>query len=271
MENKIIVVVGGTSGIGRAATRYLIANPQNKVFVLYRSESKLKETVQGKLENVVDIFCDLLSFESMKGAVEVIKSQTERIDVLVNNAGMWVFGSRRKSVDQIEATWQVNVLAPAYFEASFRDMLQKSSDPRVVTTASMLHTGSVNFNDVELKNNFSGYQAYRQSKLSVVLLTRLWAMKNPKIKYFSFHPGVVSTDLGRDANFIAKAFFKWFGITPEKGAETLLYLVDSPIEILTSGEYYAKKKHTRTLTKQSYDLQMAERLYQLVENYLNRI
>jgi NAD(P)-dependent dehydrogenase (short-subunit alcohol dehydrogenase family) len=270
MENKIIVIVGGTSGIGRAATQYLIANPQNKVFVLYRSESRLRETVQGKPENVVEIFCDLLSFGGIKAAVEAVKSQTERIDVLVNNAGIWVFGQRRESVDRIEATWQVNVLAPAYFEASFRDLLLKSTDPRVISTASMLHTGTINLNDVEFKTKFSGYHAYRQSKLSVVLLTRFWAKNNPNIRYFCFHPGVVNTDLGREANFMAKAFFKWFGISPKKGAETLLYLIESPIETLTSGEYYVKKKLTRTLTRQSYDMRMAHSLAQLVDGYLSR-
>lgn len=266
MSTKTIVFIGGTAGIGRAAVRHLVKT-NCKLILLYRSHEKLKQTLSGEEKNVISIPCDLLSLESIHAAVKAIRDQTDRIDVLVNNAGMWEFGSRKESQNGIESTFQVNVLAPYIFTNSLHDLLEKSDEARVINTASALHTGDINFDDIEMKKNFSGFKAYRQSKLCVVLLTRLWAKNNNKIKYFSLHPGVVSTELGRSAGWLANTFFKWFGISPEKGAETLIYLVESDYQTLKSGEYYTKKKIAKTLTKNSYDLTRAEKLVEAIEKY----
>jgi NAD(P)-dependent dehydrogenase (short-subunit alcohol dehydrogenase family) len=269
MKTKTIVFVGCTSGIGRAALQYFLKT-QHQLIVLYRSEEKRQASLQNHSEAVLSIPCDLLSLASIQSACEAIKTHTDKVDILVNNAGMWEFGARNESEDGIETTFQVNVLAPYFFQNSLRELLLKSDAPRVITTASALHTGTLNFDDLEFKQNFSGFKAYRQSKLSVVLLTRLWAKQNDKIQYFCFHPGVVSTELGRTAGWLAKTFFKWFGISPEKGAETLIHLMESEEISLQSGEYYTKKKVKKTFTKASYDLNAAQKLDQIVSTYLLR-
>lgn len=268
MKTKTIVFLGGTSGIGRAAVKHLL-NSDYRLIILYRSQAKLEDTLQGNQKSVVQIPCDLCSISSIQSACEAIKTFTEKVDILVNNAGMWEFGGRQESQDGIETTFQVNVLAPYFFQEALRDLMLNSDEPRVITTASALHTGTINFKDIEFKQNFSGFKAYRQSKLSVVLLTRLWAKENDKIQYFCFHPGVVSTELGRSAGWLAKTFFKWFGISPEKGAETLIHLIESPSNTLLSGEYYTKKKAAKTFTKASYDLNEAKKLKEVVAGYFN--
>jgi len=267
MKNKTIVFIGGTSGIGRAAVQHYL-NRGDQLIILYRSKEKLEATLQGSKKETIQIPCDLCSMKSIQLACDAIKTFTDQVDVLVNNAGMWEFGRRQESEDGIETTFQVNVLAPYYFQKTLRDLLLKSDEPRVITTASALHTGTLNFDDLEFKQNFSGFKAYRQSKLAVVLLTRLWAKQNEKIQFFCFHPGVVNTELGRTAGWLAKTFFKWFGIAPEKGAETLIHLIDTPKEALHSGEYYTKKKVAKTFTKASYDLQAAEKLDAVIAGYL---
>ncbi len=269
MESKTIVFIGGTSGIGQAAVRYLLERG-HKVILLYRSEEKLAETIKGHTAPLLTVACDLYSFDSMSKACETICNAVEGIDILVCNAGMWEFGNRKETQDGIETTFQVNVLAPAFFQEKLKPLLLKRPEPKVITTASALHSGNINFEDLEYKNKFSGFQAYRQSKLSVVLLTRLWARQNNKIQYYSLHPGVVSTELGRSAGWFARTFFKWMGISSEKGAETLLYLIETPSERLSSGDYYAKKKLTKTISKVSYDLKVAARLEQAVQQYLSK-
>lgn len=265
---KTIVFIGGTSGIGRAAVQHFLET-NHKLILLYRSHEKLKETLKGFNKAVIEIPCDLYSFESMKNAIAEIRRHTDQVDILVNNAGMWEFGDRQETEDGIETTFQVNVLAPAFFYQNLRDLLLKSNEPKVITTASALHIGTINFQDLEYKKKFSGFQAYRQSKLAVVLLTRYWAQQNPEIQFFSFHPGVVNTELGRSAGWLVRIFFRWFGISPKKGSETLVFLAESPNSSLQSGEYYAKKKVKKTATKESYDLAMAERLAKEVEKQLN--
>jgi NAD(P)-dependent dehydrogenase (short-subunit alcohol dehydrogenase family) len=266
---KTIVFIGGTSGIGRAAVQHFLKT-EHKIILLYRSQEKLKETLKGSNKVVIEIPCDLYSFESMKKAIAEIRKHTNHVDILVNNAGMWEFGDRKETQEGIETTFQVNVLATAFFHKNLQDLLLKSSEPRVITTASLLHTGKINFEDLEYKRKFSGFQAYRQSKLAVILLTRYWSQQEPEIRYFSFHPGVVNTELGRSANWMMRLFFRWFGISPEKGAETLVYLTETPIDALKSGEYYTKKKVAKTATKESYDLAIAKRLDEEVVNYLSR-
>lgn len=270
MKNKVIVIIGGTSGIGRAAVRHFLKTDHDLV-ILYRSKDKLEQTLYASNKKVTEILCDLYSFESMKKACESIRASFGHVDVLICNAGMWEFGNRQETLDGIETTFQVNVLAPVFFQKNLRDLLLNSEEPRVIITASALHTGTINFDDIEYKKSYSGFQAYRQSKLSVVLLTRLWAKNNSKIKFFSLHPGVVSTELGRSAGWFARSFFKWFGITPEKGATAIIHLVESPIDSLKSGEYYIKKSVSRTSTKASYDLLLAKKLEQKIEVYLDRV
>jgi NAD(P)-dependent dehydrogenase (short-subunit alcohol dehydrogenase family) len=269
MKSKTIVFIGGTSGIGRAAVQHFLKT-ENQLIVLYRSQEKLNLTLGDTPKSVFQIPCDLCSMESIKTACEAIKTLTDKVDVLVNNAGMWEFGGRQESKDGIETTFQVNVLSPYYLQDTLRELLLKSDDPRVITTASALHTGTINFQDIEFKKNFSGFKAYRQSKLAVVLLTRLWANENKTIRYFCFHPGVVNTELGRGAGWLAKSFFTWFGSSPEKGAETLIHLVESPMDRLKSGEYYAKKKVAKTYTKASYDMSVAKQLDGVVIDYLKK-
>ena len=266
---KTIVFIGGTSGIGRAAVQHFLKT-DHKLILLYRSKEKLKETLQTSSKKVIEVPCDLYSFHSMKKACDTIRNHTDQVDILVNNAGMWEFGDRKETQDGIETTFQVNVLAPAFFHKNLQDLLLKSSDPRVITTASLLHTGTINFEDLEYQKKFNGFQAYRQSKLAVILLTRYWSQQETKIQYFSFHPGVVSTELGRSANWLMRCFFRWFGISPEKGAETLVYLAETPSDTLNSGEYYTQKKVAKTVTKASYDTALAKRVDEEVAIYLKR-
>ena len=220
---------------------------------------------KGKIEIIL---CDLSSLESVVEACNKVKSKLNSLDVLINNAGLWNF-SYRESKNGIEETFQVNVLAPLLINHLLIDLLAKSREAKTIFTASALHQGNVNFSDLEFKKKFSGFSAYRQSKLEVILLCRLLSSKLEKagIGVYCHHPGLVNTKLGRDAGWFSNLFFKLMGISPQKGAETMLYLSTENKNHLVSGEYYYRKA-VKKITPQSYDLNTAQKLLDTLGSFL---
>lgn len=268
LNDKVIVMTGATSGLGKAAAKEFLKKGATLI-VLYRNNDKLI-SLQEELEGngkLVGISCDLNSSESIKKACDEINEGYKKLDILINNAGLWSFDFE-ESNDGIEKTFQVNVLSPYILIKELKDLLLKSSSPKVITTASALYQGPIDFEDIEYRENFSGYKSYRQSKLAVILLTRLLAKRESEILYVTQHPGLVSTGLVRGGNWFAKLFFKLFGKSPEKGAETLIHLVESPSDNLKSGEFYANQKVKKTSTKESNDLELAEKLENEVRYYI---
>jgi NAD(P)-dependent dehydrogenase (short-subunit alcohol dehydrogenase family) len=150
------------------------------------------------------------------------------------------------------------------------ELLRKSADAKSIFTASALHQGNVDFANLEYKTNFSGLRAYCQSKLEVILICRLLAKKleEQNIGVYCQHPGFVNTKLGRDAGWFSNFFFRTLGISPEKGAETLIYLADENKSQLVSGEYYYKKAVKKT-TSQSNNMLVAKKLLNTLKTYLN--
>ena len=215
------------------------------------------------------IKCDLSSFQSVVEACDEVRSKCEQIHLLLLNAGLWNF-EFIASKDQIEETFQVNVIAPVLIFKRLQDLLPTDNSSKVILTSSGLHQGTIYFEDIEFRKRFSGFKSYRQSKLAVLLLTRLFANKSTYagISFYCVHPGVVNTKLGRNAGWFANLFFKLIGKSPQKGARTHIHLIDESTENLTSGGYYANSRMVKT-TRQSYDLEMAERLEQVIQNYFD--
>lgn len=271
---KTICITGATSGIGLVIACEL-AFKGNKVIATARNIEKGHELLSHYRNNYPNgkgtikiIQCDLSSFESIVKACNQIRIENSCIDVLINNAGVWNF-SYRESQNNIEETLHVNVLAPLLINYLLLDSLAKSNHAKSIFAASALHQGDVDLSNLESKIRFSGFKAYRQSKLEVILLTRLLAKKLASINIgvYCEHPGLVNTKLGRDANWFSNLFFRVMGISPEKGAKTLMYLAEENKQNLISGEYYYKREVTKT-TKQSYDMIVAQQLLYKLEYYL---
>jgi NAD(P)-dependent dehydrogenase (short-subunit alcohol dehydrogenase family) len=262
LKNKTIVMTGATSGLGLVAAKHALIQGA-KLIVLYRNPELLK-ALEG-IGDLVPIQADLSSTVSIKNACEQIKSSYPHIDILANNAGMWVFGDRKVTTEGKEMTFMVNVLAPWILIKSLGPLLDKSTDPRIINTASALHQGTINFEDMEYNKSFSGFKAYRQSKLALILMTRYLAVQHPKWAIVSQHPGLVSTSLGREGGFFSNFFFKMFGISPEKGAATLIHLMECDRGTIKSGEYYVKSRLAKTTTADSKDMVLAERVVRYLE------
>jgi NAD(P)-dependent dehydrogenase (short-subunit alcohol dehydrogenase family) len=132
-----------------------------------------------------------------------------------------------------------------------------------------MHYGTINFDDIEFKHNFSGAKAYRQSKLGLILFTRLLALKlkDNGVTVNCVHPGMNVTNLGRDAGGFSRLIFKLMGKDPKNGAETSIYLATSPDVKNVTGEYFAKKEIKKS-SKNSYDLNLAKQLWDVSKIYL---
>ncbi|MFP4556246.1 MAG: SDR family NAD(P)-dependent oxidoreductase [Bacteroidales bacterium] len=267
VNGKVILFTGGTSGLGRVAVKQLAVSGA-KLLITNRDNAKGQKLIEELASENPDlkgsielIESDFNSLASVKKACDKVKDATTKLDAIVNNAGTWNF-EFSETEDGIENTLQVNVLVPVLIINELKELLLKSENPKVINTASALHQGELNLDDLELRNSFSGFKAYRQSKLGIILLTRLYQTKyeSTGINFYSQHPGLVDTGLVRKGGWFAKQFFKVFGKSPEKGAKTLLHLLETPSAELKGGEYYKNCKVSKTDTKTSYNIDLAKRL-----------
>jgi NAD(P)-dependent dehydrogenase (short-subunit alcohol dehydrogenase family) len=273
-QNKpIVFITGATSGIGKVAACTL-AHKGAIVVATARNENKGRELINFFEKNYLEkkgkieiLHCDLTSFESIINAVENFKSRYLKLDILINNAG--IYNSKFKtSANGIEETFQVNVLAPLFLTHLLCDRII-SAKGRIINTSSSFHHGTINFNDLEGRKFYSGFNAYRQSKLAELLLTKIVDQKldGTGVHIYCQHPGVVRTNLGKASNKIFNMGLNLIGTSPDKGAETLIYLATTPKEELKSGKYYAHKKVWKTKPN-SNNIQLAEELFRVCRHFL---
>jgi len=190
-------------------------------------------------------YADLSSIGETTRVAREIRGAVDRIDVLINNAGA-VFGSRRLSADGLEMTFALNHMAYFVLTAELEPRLRTSTPARIVNTASAAHVGvTLNFDDLQYANGYRGYRAYRRSKLCNILYTRELARRlaGTGVTANCLHPGFVATRFGDEAGGAiqrALKILKLRAISPEQGADTIVYLASSPEVAKQSGLYFYK-------------------------------
>jgi NAD(P)-dependent dehydrogenase (short-subunit alcohol dehydrogenase family) len=274
LSGKICLITGGTSGIGKETARAMAQMGAHVVIAARNLElaEKVKQELITATGNVhIDVMlCDFVSFASIMTFAKSFTAKYDRLHILINNAGL-MERERKLSRDGIELTFAVNHLAPFLLTKLLLDTVKASAPARIVNVASDAHRGGViNFDDIEGKQNFGGWKAYSQSKLANILFTRHLAtmLRGSGVTVNCLHPGVVATNF---FNLIPAPFrflAKFFMLTPEKGAETTIYLASSPEVENVSGEYFNKKKIALT-SSQAQDADTAERLWRISEQYLS--
>jgi NAD(P)-dependent dehydrogenase (short-subunit alcohol dehydrogenase family) len=182
--------------------------------------------------------------ESKRVAAEIAAAEP-RIDVLINNAGA-LFGTRRLTSDNLEETFATNHMAYFVLTLGLKASLLAAAPARVVSTASDAHKGyTLDFDDLQAAKGYSAIRAYGRSKLCNILFTRELARRwsGTGVTANCLHPGFVATRFGDGSGgFLSSVvrIAKTFAITPEKGAETIVYLASSPDVAAISGEYFYK-------------------------------
>jgi NAD(P)-dependent dehydrogenase (short-subunit alcohol dehydrogenase family) len=271
MRGKVCLVTGGNAGIGKASALGL-ANMGAIVIVVGRDRSRgeaaVTEIKQKSNNDAVDLMlADLSSQASIRRLAEDFKDRYQQLHVLINNAG--VFTSKHTvTVDGIETTFAVNHLAPFLLTNLLLDVLKASAPARIINiTSSGERSGTINFDDLQGEGRYSGFQAYNQSKLAMILFTYELARKleGTGVTVNCVHPGVVVTNLGRGSSGafgLLLRLMRPFFSSPEKGAETPIYLASSPEVEGVSGKYFAKKAEAKS-SERSYDTVTARRLWQV--------
>jgi len=267
---KTIIVTGSNSGIGKEAALEL-AKSGHRVLMLCRdsekSEQVHKEIVaQSGNENIFLIPVDLSDPISIRSVVEQIKSQYPKIDVLVNNAGLYKV-KREETASGVETTFALNYLAPFMLSQMLLENLEASGNGRIINVVSELYkSGSINFDNLMLKAGYKAGKAYANSKLASVLYTVELAKrtKDKGITVNALHPGVLATSAFRDyPNFIMK-IVNLFLENPKKGGERIAYLAISDEVKEISGRYFYKTKE-REIAISAQERGKTEKLLQIAE------
>ena len=270
MQGKVVVITGGTSGIGQVAAEKL-AGMGARIVLVARDKTRGEATLQrlralapGAAHSIH--YGDLSRLPEMKRVTGEIAAAEPRIDVLMNNAGA-IFNDRRVTEDGLELTFATNHMSYFVLTHGLRDRLVASAPARVVSTSSHAHMrGRLDFDDLQMTNGYAGFKMYGRSKLLNVLFTRELSRRlaGTGVTANSLHPGFVATRFGDQAG---GAFSGWLrvlkvlAISPEKGAETMIYLASSPEVANTTGEYFYKCKAMQP-SKAAQDDEGAKRLWQ---------
>ncbi|MFQ5343193.1 MAG: SDR family oxidoreductase [Anaerolineae bacterium] len=273
MIGKVCMVTGATGGIGKV-TAQALAQQGATVTVVGRSRAKTVATVeqitrQTGNPSVEYLLADLSVQDEIRRLAEEFRSRHDRLHVLVNNAGAF-FMSRHESADGIEMTFALNHLGYFLLTNLLLDVITASAPARIINVSSVAHDGAqINFDDLQEKQKFQGWQAYGQSKLANVLFTYELArrLEGTGVTANALHPGFVATSFGaNNFGFIGRGVKRVMnlvaGISPEKGAETNIYLATSPEVEGVTAQYFVKKKAVRS-SEASYDEEAARRLWEV--------
>jgi NAD(P)-dependent dehydrogenase (short-subunit alcohol dehydrogenase family) len=274
MGEKICLITGATSGIGKA-TAMGLANMGASVVMVGRDrgrgEAALAEIKEKCTNASVDLMlADLSSQQEIRRLADEFKEAYPRLDVLINNAGL--FRSKRiTTADGLEMTFAVNHLAYFLLTKLLLDVLEASAPSRIVNVSSgEQRNGTIDFDDLQGEKGYEGPKAYSQSKLADVLFTYELArrLEGTGVTANCLHPGgriPVRTNFGSGVSgvfgFTVRAL-RPLMISPEKGAETSIYLASSPEVEGLSGRYFVKKAEARS-SDASYDERLARRLWEV--------
>ncbi|XP_061609545.1 retinol dehydrogenase 14b [Phyllopteryx taeniolatus] len=274
MQGKTVIVTGANCGIGKALVGELL-KLQARVIMACRDRQSATEAardIQGnsgaELGEVVIKQLDLASLTSVRKFCQEIQEEEPKIDVLVNNAGVYQC-PYSKTEDGFEMQLGVNHLGHFLLTNLLLDLLKSSVPSRVVVVSSKLYKyGHINFDDLNSESKYNKAFCYSQSKLANLLFTLELAhrLEGSGVTVNALTPGIVRTRLGRHVHIpiLAKPLFYLASLlffkSPLEGAQTPLYLACSPDAEGVSGKCFANCEEEELLAKAT-DGQAAKRLW----------
>ena len=218
---------------------------------------------------VATFVSDLSSQASVRRLAAEVLARYPKLAVLVNNAGA-MYGTRQLTKDGIELTWAVNHLAPFLLSKLLLHRLKESAPARIITTASQAHQGAhIPFDDLNAERSYRGFGRYGETKLANILFTSELARRldGTGVTANCFHPGLVATGFNRNNGLLmdlGMTILRPVARSPEKGAETLVWLVTSPDVANVSGVYFFDQEQ-KPPSPEAQDTETAGRLWEISE------
>jgi NAD(P)-dependent dehydrogenase (short-subunit alcohol dehydrogenase family) len=266
LDEQTILITGSTDGLGLATAERLKRSGAT-LLVHGRSEQKLERAL-AKLgadrgARVRGLLADLSSLDEVRRLARCVERDTDRLDVLVNNAGVAMMDGRRASRDGFELTFAVNYLSHFLLTADLMPLLRRSAPARIVNVAS-IGQAPVNLDDpMAEEREYDGFLAYRESKLAQILFTfelaeRLREAGITDVTVNALHPATLM-----DTQMVRGTFGRVVSEV-EDGAERLGRLVADPELDGVSGRYFDQLEEG-TPHPQAYDADARRRLWALSE------
>jgi NAD(P)-dependent dehydrogenase (short-subunit alcohol dehydrogenase family) len=262
VEEAVVLVTGSTDGLGKRVAQDLA---QKGATVLLhgrdpeRGEAVAREIREGTGNDDLRYYlADFSSLEQTRRLAEEIRADRDRLDVLINNAGVFA-GERTVSEDGYELTLAVNYLAPFLLTHLLLPLLRASAPARIVNVASAGQS-SIDFDDPMLERRYDGMRAYARSKLALVMFTFDLAeeLEGTGVNANCLHPATLM-----DTKMVFEAFGRASSDVQE-GADATVYLASSPELEGVTGKYFDGRREARA-EKQAYDPEARDRLRRLSE------
>lgn len=274
MADRVIVLTGASGGIGLIAAQQMAAGGAHVVLVGRNAEKTraAAHAIGGADNNAAVSYevADLSLQHETRALAARIAERHPRIAVLINNAGA-IFSERRETPEGLERTFALNHLAPFTLTLLLLPQLcaaaEASAPARIITVASRAHQGArLDLSDLQSVGSFGAWRAYNNSKLANILFTRSLAQKLPasRITAHALHPGLVSTRFALDNGLwgrTMRALMNIPAISPDAGADTMVWLATAPEAAARTGVYWVKRKE-HLVSAAAQDDAAAEALWQ---------
>lgn len=273
MKNKICIVTGGNTGIGKATVAGLAKQGATVVIAcrdVLKGEAALGELAATGATDLHVMPLDLASLDSVRAFAAAFLERFTRLDVLIANAGVMT-RRRQLTADGLEMDFGVNHVGHFLLTELLLPRLKASAPSRIVVVSSNIHaSGRLDLDDLAMEKSWSG--AYPRSKLANMLFVRALAkrLEGTGVVVNGLHPGVISTELARDYAAPIRLMAKWFFKSPEQGARTSLYLATALEAAEISGRYFADEREKKPGAA-ALDDALAERLWTSTEHLLARV
>jgi len=273
VKGKHVLVTGATSGVGRAAAHALLARGAALTLLCRdptRAELVAEEVCNKGGTRPELLIADLGNLDSVRRAAAKFMDSGRPLDILLNNAGL-INTTRRETVDGFEETFAVNHLGPFLLTGLLLPRLLQSAQARIVCVASDAHQfcRGMQFEDLQSQQSYKTFNVYGRSKLANILFTRELARRlQGQVTVNCLHPGAVASNMGKNnAGILGKLLpllLKPFFRSPQKGAETAVYLCADDEVAAVSGKYFIDCKQTRPKPWAEDDT-AAEKLWEISE------
>lgn len=271
-ENQTVLITGGSNGIG-LATALSLSSLGYQVTIVGRDPEKCERVsswIQTNTHNpVLWIAEDLSTLAGTKRVAEKFKEQNSKLNILINNAGA-IFMKRYLTLDGLEKTFALNYLSPFLLSILLLDKLSIDPNSRIINVTSIAHRfiHRVDKRNIQGEKHYSGLGAYSQSKLFNLFFTYELSSKllSRHIACNAVHPGFVRSSFAWNNGMLYKVFTytggSLFGRSPEKGAETIIFLAASTDAASVTGKYFFNLEALPS-SSLSYDRTQSKFLWQL--------